>query len=156
MIKVKSRILTDVEQVLDLDIEDRNVKREILEDLARKGYKNTKIEYLEISRIDDDDVDEIDLDFDLSELGFMYGKPQSLVDNCSDMNPLSQALVVNLGTMHKVPDIYAAKEFKPTFKTSPGSTVDMGTITVSNPFGWPDCQKCLLQHDPDDPCPEAK
>lgn len=75
MIKINARILTDVEYVLDIPIEDgKEIKRKLKESMARDGYVNTEFQNIKTERIDSE---ELDLDMDLSEFAqsFMYGKP---------------------------------------------------------------------------------
>lgn len=74
MIKVKARIMTDVEMIIDSTMEDpdRETKRKIYEHLAKEGYVNSDIRYLTTERIEEIDIE--DLDFDLSDDAcYMYG-----------------------------------------------------------------------------------
>jgi len=71
MMKVKAKILTDVEYMLDATTHTE-AKRQLQERLAVDGYKNS-----EIKQILTEVIKDIDVDFDLSldePVSYMYGK----------------------------------------------------------------------------------
>lgn len=61
MIKVKATITTDVEMHLNCSIEDsKEMRRILLETLAKKGYSNNEIKYIKADVIPDEEVDFIE------------------------------------------------------------------------------------------------
>ena len=73
MIKAKVRILTDVDMTVDVDINNyREVKRKVLERLAKDGYVNSEITFIHTEKIDR--IDELTFDLDDEISTFMYGK----------------------------------------------------------------------------------
>lgn len=75
MVKVKARIMTDVEYMINVDIkEGAEVKRKLLEYLAKDGYENNQINFIKTEKVDVEDLD-LDLDLDMSEFAKTFIRP---------------------------------------------------------------------------------
>lgn len=73
MMKVKARILTDVEYIIDTT-DHTMAKRKLLDRLAVDGYENSEITECTTTTITEPDINFDDLDTDFCTPCYMYGE----------------------------------------------------------------------------------